>query len=251
LPAGQKTGWQLDPGRRFESPVLGPIDYTVWFVTFVAEVIALFYILRAKVLSRHFTLAFYLFCCIASNLGRYLILSSSGYYSAAYKYFYYLSDALLTICLYFVLMGLYSEVFTELGVNQTLRAGAMLLLAGTSGISYYLVSASNGRLLTQFVIELSRNLYFVGLLLTYVLWATMLKMQENRTRLLQLVLSMGVYFSAFAASFALASAYPDFAIWRIISRSMELWLPLSWAYTFTKVRDDARLTTASVLATTR
>ncbi len=231
--------------------MLGPIDYVVWFVTFVAEVIGLCCILRAKVLSRHFTIALYLFSCIASNLGRYLILTNSGYTSIAYRYFYYLSDALLTICLYFVLMGLYSEVFTELGVNQYLRAGAMLLLGGTVGISYYLVSDSDGRLLTQFVTELSRNLYFVGLLLTYVLWATMLKMRENRTRLLQLVLSMGVYFSAFAASYALASAYPDFAVWRIIARFMELWLPLSWAYTFSKVTEDARLTTARVLAATR
>jgi hypothetical protein len=231
--------------------VLGPVDYAVWFVTFLAEVICLVCVLRARAFSRHFTVALYLSCGIASNLGRYVILSSSGYSSIAYKYFYYLSDALLTICLYFVLMGLYSEVFADMGVKQSLRAGAMLLLGGTVGISYYLVSSSNGRLLTQFVAELSRNLYFVGLLLTYVLWATMLKMQENRTRLLQLVLSMGVYFSAFAASYALASAYPDFAVWRVVAHFMELWLPISWAYTFSKVTEDARLATDRVLATSR
>jgi len=48
------------------------------------------------------------------------------------------------------------------------------------------------------VVELSQNLYFIGVLLTYLLWGAMMKMRENRTRLMQLVLTMGVYFSAFA-----------------------------------------------------
>jgi len=64
-------------------------------------------------------------------------------------------------------------------------------------------------------------------------------------------LSMGVYFSAFAASYALASAYPESPIWRLIVIFTDLWLPISWAYTFSKVPEDARLTTARVLATSR
>ncbi len=37
--------------------------------------------------------------------------------SSEYIYFYYYSDAILTICLYFALMGLYAIVFEELGVS--------------------------------------------------------------------------------------------------------------------------------------
>ena len=73
-----------------------------------------------------------------------------------------------TICLYFVLMTLYAHVFSEMGVSKQVRGGAMLLLAGTAGVSYYMVAASSDRLITHFVVELGQNLYFVGVLLTYV-----------------------------------------------------------------------------------
>ena len=89
----------------------------------------------------------------------------------------------------------------------------MLLLAGTALISYYMVASSSDRLVTKFVMELSQNLYFVGVVLTYVLWGAMMKLRENRTRLMQLVLSMGVYFSAFAGSYR---------SWQSVSRSDHL-----------------------------
>ena len=114
-----------------------------------------------------------------------------------------------TICLYFVLMTLYAHVFSEMGVSKQVRGGAMLLLAGTAGVSYYMVAASSDRLITHFVVELGQNLYFVGVLLTYLLWGAMVKLRENRTRLMQIVLSMGVYLSLFAGSYALGNLYPN------------------------------------------
>jgi hypothetical protein len=65
------------------------------------------------------------------------------------------------------------------------------------------------------------------------------------------VLSLGVYFSAFAASYALVNLYPDFVLWRYVSHLMSMWLPLSWAYTFIKVPEDARLATSSVVIPNR
>jgi MFS family permease len=114
-----------------------------------------------------------------------------------------------------------------------------------------MVATSTDKLITHFVIELSQNLYFIGVLLTYLLWGAMMKLRENRTRLMQLVLTMGVYFSAFAGSYALGNMYPNLALWRYICHLMVMWLPLSWAYTFTKVREDTRMATARVLASNR
>jgi hypothetical protein len=99
--------------------------------------------------------------------------------------------------------------------------------------------------------EMSQNLYFVGVVLTYLLWGAMMKLRENRSRVMQLVLSMGVYFSAFAGSFALGNLYPDLVIWRYVSHLMVTWLPISWAYTFVKVSEDARMATARVVAPTQ
>jgi hypothetical protein len=77
------------------------------------------------------------------------------------------------------------------------------------------------------------------------------KLRENRTHLVQLVLSMGVYFSAFAGSYALSNMYPNANVWRYVFHLMAMWLPLSWAYTFMKVPEDARIATARVLVPNR
>jgi hypothetical protein len=221
-------------------------------VIFLAEVASLVILLKARALSRHFTLLLYLSFCIATDIGRYSIISTSGYSSYAYFYFYFYSQSLLTISLYFVLMSLYSQVFSDMGVGKHIRVGATLVLAGTSAISYYMVAVSADRMITHFVAELCQNLYFVGVLLTYLLWGAMAKMRESRTRLMQLVLSMGVYVSLSAGSYAVNNLYPNHdAFWRYYFPITAVWLPLSWAYTFMKVPEDARIATAQVLAPNR
>jgi len=228
--------------------VLGPVDYAIWLAVFLVELFSLFCVLKKRAFSEYFTLVLYLCSCLAVEIGRYSIIKTSGYTSNAYYYFYFYSESLLTICLYFVLMSLYARVFSDLGVGKYIRGGAMLLLAGTAGASYYLVERSADRFLTHFVAELSQNLYFVALLLTYLLWGAMAKLRENRTRLMQIVLSMGVYVSLFAGSYAMNNLHPYHGFWRHYFPIIAMWLPASWAYTFMKVPEDARIATARVLA---
>lgn len=231
--------------------VLGPVDYALLIVDLCVEVCALAILLKKKAFSKHFTLVLFLSASIAVGIGRYFVLVADGFTSNTYLYFYFFSDALLIISLYFVLMSLYLHVFSDMNVGKLVRAGAVLLLAGTAFISYYMVSTSADKLVTYFVMEMSQNLYFVGVVLTYVLWGAMMKLRENRSRLMQLVLSMGVYFSAFAGSYALGNLYPDLVIWRYVSHLMVTWLPISWAYTFMKVSEDARMATSRVVAPTQ
>ena len=231
--------------------MLGPVDYSLFLADLVVAVISLVCLLKKRAFTQHFTIVIYLGASIAIGVGRYSVLATAGFTSDAYRYFFYYSDAILTICLFFVLMSLYSHVFSQMGASKIVRGGAMLLLAGTAGISYYMVAASTDKLITRFAFELSQNLYFVGVLLTYMLWGAMMKMRENRMRVMQLVLSMGVYFSAFAGSYALGNMYPDLLIWRYVCHLMVIWLPLSWAYTFMKVPEDTRMETARVLAPNR
>ncbi len=175
-----------------------------------------------------------------------------GFTSAQYFYFYYFSDALLTVFLYFALMGLYFLVFREMGVHRYLCVGAILLLGLTAGVSYQMVVSSSHKLLTRFVVELSQNLYFVGVVLTYLLWGAIMKLRETRTRLIQLVLALGIYFSAFAANYALRNLYPTLnVVWQYVPPLMGLWLPLAWAYTFWKIPEESRLATARVVAPNR
>jgi hypothetical protein len=230
---------------------LGPVDYLLMLADVLVEVCCLVFLLKRRAFSQYFTLILYFCASIAIEIGRFSIIKTAGFTSNAYLYFYFYSDAVLTICLYFVLMTFYAHVFSEMGVSKFVRGGAMLLLAGTAGISYHMVAASTDRLVTHFVVELGQNLYFVGVLLTYLLWGAMVKMRENRTRLMQLVLSTGVILSAFAGSYALGNLYPSFALWRYFFPLINMWLPVSWAYTFWKVPEDARMVTARVLAPNR
>jgi hypothetical protein len=184
--------------------------------------------------------------CLVS-IGRYSILTHWGLRSSEYKYFYYYSDALLVISLYFAVLNLYSLVFDELKVERYLHWGAILLLGGTAWFSYAVVQQSSHKILTNFAYELSQNLYFVGLVLTYLLWGAILKLRETRARLIQLVLALGVYFSALAANFALLNLYPRLSEFRYIQCITPLLgciLPAAWAYCFLRVNEEAKLVPA-------
>src|SRR5256714_7099286 len=178
------------------------------------------------------------------SVGRYWSLSQFGLRSSEYKYFYFYSDAVLTIFLYLALITLYLYVFDEMKVEKYVRLTAVLLLAGTAIFSYSVVQQSQNKMLTGFFFELSQNLYFVGLVLTYVLWGAILKLRETRTQLIQLVLSLGVYFSAFAATFALRNMLPNFHLLGYIVPGFGCLLPLAWAYAFWRFAADARMVRA-------
>src|SRR5712675_1163660 len=119
---------------------MGPVDYVLLLADLVVEVCCVVCLLKRRAFSQYFTIVIFLCASIAVGIGRYGIIAAAGYTSAAYLYFFYYSDALLTICLYFVLMTLYALVFSDMGISKFVRGGAILLLARTAGISYHIVS---------------------------------------------------------------------------------------------------------------
>ena len=232
--------------------MLGPVDYVLWMLGVFLQAAVVVCACRGRVFWRYFTLNLYMLAASLLSAGRIIIFWKYGFLSLEYRYFYFYSDAFLTICLYFALMGLYSHVFQEMGVNRYLRAGALLLLALTSGFTYQVLSNSSVNLVnkTRFVVELSQNLYFVGLVLTYLLWGAVMKLRETRTQVIQLVSALGVYFSAFAANYALHNLSPGHStLWTYLPQLLAMWLPLAWAYTFARVPEEERIATAHVAAT--
>src|SRR6267143_6135696 len=189
--------------------MLGPADWVIWSLATLFEAAVVVCSVRKKVFRRYFFLNLYMLFSVLVSVGQFRVLMHYGRSSLEYRYFYYYSEALLVISLYFALISLYSVVFQELRVERYVRFGAVLLLAGTAWFSYAVVYQSSARMLTHFVYELSQNLYFIGLVLTYALWGVILKLRETRALLVQLVLSLGVYFSAYAASYAISNLRPD------------------------------------------
>jgi hypothetical protein len=232
--------------------VPGPFQYCVWCLCTFLEISVVLCSLAKGSFRRYLSLNVYMLAACFVNIARFKILFTYGFRSAEYGYFYYYSDLLLTIGLYCALMGLYSYVFEELGAEQYVRLGALLLLLGTAGFSFAIVQQSSSRLMGHFVLdnralghlvlEACQNLYFVGLALTYVLWGAMLKLRETRTRLIQLVLALGLYFSVFAASYALRNLSTGLNdVWPYVIPIAGCLLPLAWAYAFWRIPEEARI----------
>ena len=225
----------------------GSASYAILFLGTLLEALVVVFAIKRKFLRKYFILNLYMVLCLVVSWGRYYILAHEGFKSLNYRYFYFYTDALLTIVLYFSLISLYLSVFEEMKVGRYLRLGAVALLAGTAWFTYAVVSQSEHKILTYFAFELSQNLYFVGLVLTYVLWAAVLKMRQTPALLIQLVLSLGIYFSFFAAGYALSNLHPTlYSRVSLLFPVVGCLLPLSWAYAFWRVPKDRRLAASSL-----
>jgi hypothetical protein len=222
--------------------VPGTFQYGIWSLCTFLEVAVVVCSIARGSFRRYLALNVYMLAASFVNIARFKILLTYGFTSREYGYFYYYSDLLLTIALYCALMGLYSYVFEEMGAEQYVRLGAVLLLLGTAGFSFAVVQQYSGRIMSHFVLEASQNLYFVGLVLTYVLWGAMLKLRETRTRLIQLVLALGLYFSVFAATYALRNLYSSLdSLSHYLIPISGCLLPLAWAYAFWRIPEEARI----------
>jgi hypothetical protein len=232
--------------------MLGPADWVILFLATLFEAAVVVCSLYRKVFRRYFLLNLYMLFSVLVSVGGLRLLTHYGRSSLEYRYFYFYSEALLVISLYFALISLYSRVFQELQVERYVRFGAVLLLAGTAWFSYAVVNQSSSRMLTHFVFQLSQNLYFVGLVLTYALWGAILKLRETRALLVQLVLSLGVFFSAHAASYAISNLRPSlYSYVYLLFPIIGCLLPLAWAYAIWRVPEEARIEPARLATVPR
>jgi hypothetical protein len=226
--------------------MLGPIDYVLLLTGFLLEAFVVLSAIYRRDFFRYLSLNLFMLLAAAASCGQYICIHRFGFSSLQYVYFYYYTDILLSILMYLVIILFYQQVFVEMNVSRYIRGAAAMLLGATALFSYAVVHQNSDHLTTRFVVELEQNLNFVGVVLTYLLWGAVVKLRETRTRLIQLVLALGVYFSASAGSYALRNLFPGLETYvlRWLPPLMGVWLPLAWAYTFTKVSEEARLATA-------
>jgi len=230
--------------------MLGPVDYLILFIGTALELFVVVYSCAHKQLLRYLPLNLYMLATAVSNLCAIHFLRHYGLTSITYRYYYYYSETLLTVLLYFSVFALYQHVFAEMKATAYIRAASLALLLGTGCVSFLIVRNSQDHLTGRFVVELSQNLYFVGLVLTYILWGAVMKLRETRTRMIQLVLSIGIFFSAYSATYALRNMFPDLMLVKtILPPLLGTWLPFAWAFTLWRVPEEARLETARLAAT--
>jgi hypothetical protein len=228
--------------------VLGPTDYGLWTVGFFLEAVVVVCAFIKHDFRRYISLTLYMLCAAVVNCAQFWCLRHYGFTSKEYLYTYYYTESLLTISLFCVVIHLYQHVFEEMNVGKHIRTAAAVLVAATAFFSYAVVRQNQGHLTSRFVVELGQNLYFVGVVLTYILWGAILKLRETRTRLIQLVLALGIYFSATAGTYALRNLFPSLETMVLSSvfPLLGIWLPAAWAYTFLRVSENQRLIPAQL-----
>jgi hypothetical protein len=229
----------------------GSVELFIWYIGTALELAFVVCSIARKSFFAYFFLNLYMLLTVLADVARWLVLRKFGFSSEQYMGCYYYTDALLTVLLYVSLISLYSRVFGELRFAKHMRLAAVALLLGTAGFSYAVVTQSGNRLGHFFAYELSQNLYFVGIILTYLLWGAVLKLRETRTRLVQIVLSLGLYFSAYAASYALVNVSPGVSVVKYASPLLGCLLPLAWCITIMRYSEDARLAPAQLVAVPR
>jgi hypothetical protein len=230
-----------------------PSQFTMyaWVLGVALEVSFLVSSILRGALLRYFFLNLYVILSLFADLIRQYVLLYYGFTSPEYMYVYYYSDLLLTLSLFVAVISLASRVFAELHFARFVRWVAVLLLFGTACFSYGVIAQSASRLSTTFAYELSQNLYFVGLVLTYILWGAVLKLHETRTRLVQMVLALGLYFSAYAGSYAIANMAPHYEVVKYLAPVLGCFLPISWMVTILRHNEESRLTPARLMAVPR
>jgi hypothetical protein len=233
--------------------MLGSYFNVVALTGLLLEIYVVVCSLYKRTFVRNLSINVYMLCTAGVTCGLFICSHRFGVTSLVYGYYYYYTDNLLTILMFWVIIHFYQQVFREMHVSRYVRTAAVLLLTATAFFSYAVVYQNRTHLMSRFFVEMGQNLYFVGVVLTYLLWAAVAKLRETRARLVQLILALGVYFSATAGSYAIGNLFPHLyqPLLRYLFPVFGVWLPAAWAYTFTKVPDDARLATASLLARAR
>jgi uncharacterized membrane protein YhaH (DUF805 family) len=207
--------------------------------------------LARKSFLRYLFLNIYVAFSLIASVSRFLVLRNYGQDSDQYVYCYFYTDLILTLALFVAVISLYSRVLNELKLKQFMNLVAGLLLIGTILFSYAVVARSAAGLSTGMAIELSQNLYFVGLILTFVLWGAVMKLRETRTRVVQFVLSLGLYFSAYAACYAMMNMEKDLGVTQYLTPLLGCLLPLSWTITMLRHSEESRLATSQLVAVQR
>jgi len=229
----------------------GSVELFIWYLGTAFELACVVCSIVRKSFFTYFFLNLYMLLGVLAEIARWLAVVKYGVTSKQYMYMYFYTDTLLTVVLYVLLISLFSRVFGELRFARHMRLAAVVLLLGTAGFSYAVVAQSHDRLVTSFAYELSQNLYFVGIILTYLLWGAILKLRETRTRLVQMVLSLGLYFSAYAASYAIMNLRPEVSVVKYATPLLGCLLPLAWCITMMRYSEDSRIVPAQLVAVPR
>jgi hypothetical protein len=215
-------------------------DYFLLCCGLFAELSVVVLAILRRDVRRYFPLALFMLASAAGSVALLYCLRRFGIASSEYAYLFYATDCAIVILLYGVVAWFYACIFARNGARWSTRLAGLAIMLLLGVIGFIFVRSNPARFLNSGVIDIERNLYFSGLLLTWFIWPASIRLREQRPRWILLVLSLGVFFSGHAACFSLQSLFPSWSLPRMLPAVLELLLPVAWTLTFLRVPEEGR-----------
>ena len=194
---------------------------------------------RCGCFSKYFVLNFYLLINLAFTLGCYYVIHTFGYNSYKYFYFYYTGDAIQNVAGYLLIGSFFDHLLRESTFHKYVRPTLAICFLLIAGISALFIAGSVDRLYPSFVIEFQQNLYFVGVLLTFLLWMSVSYLDVRSRRFALLVSGLGIYFAAHAANYAIRFLFPSLSALTLVVPPLAYNFMVGlWLYTFLRVPEE-------------
>ncbi len=223
------------------------LDYILGFLCYVAAVLVLMSSWRRACFRRYFFLNLWVVAICACDALRWAVLHAYGFSSPQYSHTYQLSDALLSLLAYLVILGMFEIPFQTSSLLGPIRLVLFLVFLLVAGLSYVFISHSVSHFYSRLAAEFQRNMYFTMIVLVALLWACLGQLQVNSRRLRLLIIGMGISASLHAAGFALMNSLPIELyvalgpVWQHLSPVATTTTFSLWAYAFLRVPEEAAL----------
>ncbi len=167
---------------------------------------------------------------VTISLGRYFVFSHFGFASSAYAYFYYFTDAALTLFLYLGICELGVRLMgTRISRKRAVLWSVSALLA-MAWLSLSVASPGGSRMATAFVVDLSQSIFFVCCLAIALLWAWKLRNDSNDRIADRLVNVLSVYFLLFLLLYGARQLTPHASSLNTLYPMFSAWLPLGCGF---------------------
>ncbi len=195
--------------------------------------------LRQGLFSRYLILNLYLLASVAFTLGNFYVRSLYGYTSLQYFYFYYTGDAIVTVINYILIGSFFTFMFRHSAFRKYVQLTISFFFVGVVIVSGMFISGNVDRFYSSWMIEFEQNMYFVGVLLTFLLWMTMTYLGAETRRFALLVSGMGVFFAAHAANYAIRFLFPSLSALTLVVPPLAYNFMVGlWLYAFLRVPEE-------------
>jgi hypothetical protein len=214
---------------------MAPAELTLWLLTTIVGGFVVFLCVRQKVVSKFFFFTCYFAASIVVSIGRVWVLSRDGFSSAEYLYFYYYSDAVLTILLALAIWQIGARLVVGRISRETVLIGGASILFLVIFCSFSSVGHSSSLPITHFTVEISQNIFFAAGLATLGLWTwNLINKAEDRIAT-QFVNVLVVYFAVFFLLYGLRQAkLSSLEHLGDLFSMLRAWLPLGCSFALVK-----------------